>query len=103
MRLLPTEAKAKIEEAVRAWEGLRRGVMYLYEPCNCGWTIRHFNGGNYHEIVRLWRKGGRVFVMFDSTCELVPPPDWQEITEEKARSIIIDRVSDGYYWEVKDR
>lgn len=28
-------------------------VLYQ-EPCNCGSQIRHNNGGNYHEVVRLY-------------------------------------------------
>lgn len=31
----------------------KRTIVLYREKCNCGWHIRHNNGGNYHAIDRL--------------------------------------------------
>lgn len=75
MRLLPSERKEKIQDAIKRFG--EEGRLVIYEPCDCGSRIRHNNGGNYHDIVRLERDGGQAFVKYDTTCELTPSAEWQ--------------------------
>ena len=74
MRLLPSERKERVIEAIQRFN--EDGRLEICEPCNCGSQIRHNNGGNYHEIVELARDGGQVFVKYDSTSELSEPAEW---------------------------
>jgi hypothetical protein len=86
MNLLPSERNNRIEQAIKDFE--ETGRLVISEPCNCGSHIRHNNGGNYHQIIHLARDGDKVFVAFDSTCELVPSAEWEPC--EDYRALITD-------------
>jgi len=79
MYLLPSEQKARAEEAIRQFR--EAGEVVICEPCDCGSHIRHNNGGNYHATIELKRDGEQVFVRYDTTCELTPPAEWEECTD----------------------
>ena len=49
----------------------------LEEPCNCGNQIRHNNGGNYHEIIKLIKYKNKLYVFFTDTRELFPSDDYR--------------------------
>lgn len=76
MRLLPSERKESVDTAIQEFE--ESGKLSIFEPCNCGSQIRHNNGGNYHDEIYLRRDGDTVFVKRETTCELVPPAEWEE-------------------------
>jgi len=76
MKKLPSERKESIEKAIQEYR--KAGKLTICEPCNCGSHIRHNNGGNYHEVIGLSTEyGGQHFVRFGSTCELLPPAEWE--------------------------
>lgn len=81
MRLLPSEKKEQIGQAIQEFE--ETGELSIYEPCDCGSQIRHNNGGNYHDEIYLKRDGEVVFVKYETTCELVAPAEWQECEDFK--------------------
>lgn len=58
------------------------GTVVLQEPCDCGNNIRHNNGGNYHQVIRLKIRLGKIWAQFGSTCELLPEPDWELAGED---------------------
>lgn len=88
MRLLPSEQKARLAEAIVKFE--ETGELNIYEPCDCGSHIRHNNGGNYHEEVYLRKDEGKVYVKYESTCELNGPAQWTECEDWK--KVIEDRA-----------
>lgn len=88
MRLLPSVAKERVQQAIEEFE--KTGNLIICEPCDCGSHIRHNNGGNYHDIIHLTRDSGRVFVKFDTTCELVAPAEWEDC--ENPEQIIQDHA-----------
>jgi len=75
MRYLPSKRKQKIAEAIAA--ARRDGKITLYEPCNCGWQIRHNNGGNYHERCSFVVDEGKWYKKVWSTCEFEEPAEWE--------------------------
>ena len=75
MNLLPSEAKKRAKAAIQEFE--KTGRLTIYEPCDCGSQIRHNNGGNYHDIIRMAIDSGGIFVKYDTTCELVAPVEWE--------------------------
>lgn len=79
MRLLPSEQEARTKAAIQEFQ--ETSTLNICEPCDCGSHIRHNNGGNYHEIISLRRDSGQVFVMYDTTCELTPPAQWEVCTD----------------------
>lgn len=84
--LLPSEQKERIAKAINAYK--KNGSLSIFEPCNCGYQVLHNNGGNYHDEIYLKRDSGKNFVKFDTSCELVPPAQWEEITETEIINII---------------
>lgn len=52
------------------------GTVVINEPCNCGDNIRHNNGGNYHQVIRVKIRLGRVWANFDTTSELTHSTNW---------------------------
>lgn len=86
MNLLPSEREARRAQALAQLE--KTGNLVIHEPCNCGGRIRHNNGGNYHEIISLRLEDNKHYVQFDSTCELTPPAEWEEIASTRAEEII---------------
>lgn len=88
MRLLPSQQKERIKQAVEIF--YNTGKLTLAEPCNCGSQVRHNNGGNYHDIIQLVRDGEQVFIMEDTTSELEvlaewePCEDWQGVIEKNS-------------------
>lgn len=91
MNLLPSERKEREIQAIGEFEYF--GELSIYEPCDCGLHIRHNNGGNYHKEVHLRRDSGRVFVKYDTSCELTPPAEWEECEDWKA---VIRQYTDWY-------
>ena len=81
MRLLSSEQKKHIEEAVELFE--KTGKLNIDETCDCGSHIRHNNGGNYHDFIRLRRDGDKIFIKYDTTCELVAPAEWNPCDDWK--------------------
>jgi hypothetical protein len=81
MNILPSEQKKRTKVAIKYFED--NGELSIYEPCDCGSRIRHNNGGNYHEIIRLIRDEDQVFIKHDTTCELVPDAEWYECQDWK--------------------
>lgn len=79
MRLLPSEQKERIEEAVEQFNST--GQLTIEEPCDCGNQVRHNNGGNYHDIIRLARDNDKTFIVEDTTSELEAPAEWEEASE----------------------
>ncbi len=77
MRLLPSQAAQAITEAIEQFNST--GQLTIYEPCNCGGQIRHNDGGNYHEVIRLAHDNGQDFVMYDSTSGLEAPAEWEPV------------------------
>jgi len=88
MNKLPSEQREAIEKAKAKFA--ETGRLTIGEPCDCGSHIRHNNGGNYHQIIHLASDGDGYFVKYDTTCELTPAPEWDEITQDKANKIIED-------------
>jgi len=86
---LPDERKARLEKALQDFESV--GKILICEPCDCGSQVRHNNGGNYHQIIEFARVENAYYVLFDSTCELEKPPQWDEITREKVVSLISEQ------------
>ena len=82
MHNLPSEQKQAIKNAIAEFK--EKGQLDIYEPCNCGSHIRHNNGGNYHDEIYLAKDDGKYFRKDDTTCELVEPAEWYEITEQEA-------------------
>ena len=58
------------------------GTVRIEEPCDCGDRIRHDNGGNYHQVITLKYRLGKVWAKFGSTCELLPAPEWEPAGED---------------------
>lgn len=86
MRLMRLEQAAAIAAAIEEFNSTDK--LTIREPCDCGHQVRHNNGGNYHDIIRLCRDmGGEVFVMNDTTSELEAPAEWRE-TNEVAENIV---------------
>lgn len=75
MRLLPSEKKQRIAEAIQKFTD--DGKLSIFEPCDCGNRVQHNNGGNYHDEIYLQRDGEQVFVKYDTTCELTAPAEWE--------------------------
>ena len=73
--MLLDEQKEKVEKAIQEYQAI--GKLTIYEPCDCGSHIRHNNGRNYHEIIDLKCDSEQHFARFGSTCELLPPPEWE--------------------------
>lgn len=80
--LLPSEQKERLEQAIVDFNST--GTLSIYEPCDCGNRVQHNNGGNYHEEIYLKRDSGKVFVKYETTCELVSPTQWQECDDFEA-------------------
>ncbi|MHC4195647.1 MAG: hypothetical protein ACYSQZ_06855 [Planctomycetota bacterium] len=74
--LLPSEQKERLYKAID--EFVETGELAIYEPCDCGSHVRHHNGGNYHQEIFLRRDSGKCFVKYDTSCELMPPAEWEE-------------------------
>lgn len=91
MNLLPSQQKNRIEEAIKNFD--TNGKLVIYEPCNCGSHVRHNNGGNYHAIITLQQDDGKIFAKFDSTSELEPPVEWEEVTDYQG---IIKQYADWF-------
>jgi len=115
MRLLPSERQEVIREinaellrtditeemkehGYRVGPAIRLGFA---EPCDCGAHIRHFNGGNYHERVTIAVDSGRFFIKRETTCELEPPAEWEEVSAEDLVPII-EECSDWFRVCTKD-
>lgn len=86
MYLLPSEQNERVEKSLAEFE--RSGELSIFEPCDCGSQVRHNNGGNYHDEIYFKRDSGKIFVKNDTSCELVPPARWEEISEPEAERII---------------
>ncbi len=82
MNLLPSEQKERIEQAIETFE--KTNSFSIFEPCDCGNRISHNNGGNYHDEIYLRKDSGKVFVKYETTCELVPRAEWQECNDPVA-------------------
>jgi hypothetical protein len=89
MRLLPSQQAERVEQAKEIFHNA--GSLTIYEPCNCGGQVRHNNGGNYHDIVRLAKDGGQVFIMNDTTSELEAPAEWEPCEDWQG---VIEKNSD---------
>jgi hypothetical protein len=76
MHLLPSEQEKRTNEAINTFN--ETGELAIYEPCDCGSQVRHNNGGNYHGEIYLLRDSGKWFVKYETTCELMPPAEWEE-------------------------
>lgn len=76
MHLLPSEQKKRIEESISTYD--QTGSLMIEEPCDCGSHIRHDNGGNYHEFIKLKKDDEKDFIKTDTTCELNKPAEWYE-------------------------
>jgi len=92
---LPSKQNLKLQLALNEFKA--NGRIVICEPCNCGSQVRHNNGGNYHSIITIKRdetptihnRGtGRVFVKYDSTCDLIPTAEWEEINRIQAEAVI---------------
>ena len=44
----------------------------LVEPCNCGSACKHFDGGNYHQIVTLLKYRDRFYILESDTRGFFP-------------------------------
>jgi len=88
MKYLPSEQEKKIRKAIAMARRDRK--ITLYEPCDCGWQIRHNNGGNYHERVafELDRKTKQWYKMVWSTCEFEPEPEWEPSSWDEVEAFI---------------
>lgn len=86
MHKLPSQQKEAIEKAKNEFK--KNGKLTIHEPCNCGSQVRHNNGGNYHEIVKLAFDSNKFFRKYDTTSELTPEAEWNEITEEETYETI---------------
>ncbi len=84
MHNLPSDREHNLEEALKTFE--ETGSLSIFEPCDCGSRVQHNNGGNYHDEIYLRKDSGKIFVKFETTCELVPRAEWQET--DNAKSII---------------
>ena len=82
MNLLPSEQKKAVEEAIKQYN--EKGVLSIFEPCNCGSHIQHNNGGNYHDEIYLRCDEGQHFVKYDTTCELSEPAEWEPCEDPHA-------------------
>lgn len=74
--LLPSEQEKRTIEAIATFN--ETDSLSIYEPCDCGNRVQHNNGGNYHQKIYLRRDSGKLFVKYETTCELVAPEQWQE-------------------------
>ena len=84
MKLLPSELDARKIEIVGEIKAMKNGdKIYLSEPCDCGFHIRHNNGGNYHEEIVIAFDNGQYYRKDDSTCELSEPSEWFAVTLEE--------------------
>jgi hypothetical protein len=86
MKNLPSEQKIAAEKAKQKFKEC--GKLIISEPCDCGSHIRHNNGGNYHEIIHLAKDSGKFFRKDETTCELMEPAEWGEISEMEAFATI---------------
>jgi len=57
-------------------------VEVLREPCNCGFNIRHNNGGNYHEVLKLLEFKGKLYMLSTDTRELFDNDDLVMVEQE---------------------
>lgn len=89
MRLLPSEQAAAMKKAIEKFNST--GQLTIEEPCDCGNQVRHNNGGNYHDIIRLARDKGQTLIMEDTTSELEPPAEWEECNDPEA---VISKLAD---------
>ena len=47
-------------------------IEKLVEPCNCGSACKHFDGGNYHQIVTLLKYRDRFYILESDTRGFFP-------------------------------
>ena len=103
MKLLPSEqeqiVKERLPELLKAVEEGK--FIYISEPCDCGALIRHNNGGNYHYRATIVKDSGKYYVMEWSTCELIPPGEWEETTIEEITGMIKDALKEGWRVEIE--
>jgi len=87
MRLLPSENAKCLQAALTQFK--ETGEIVICEQCNCGSRIRHYHGGNYHEINTLQKDSGRIFVRYETTYE-DNKGYWNEISFQEAEKVITD-------------
>ena len=99
MRLLPREQKERLQQLPTILQKIKQGaIVYLDEPCDCGSHIRHNDGGNYHARIQIAYDDGRYYVKEGSTCRLLPPPEWEEATEDYVKRLIEEALKED--WDV---
>lgn len=92
MKVLPSEKEKAIKEAINEFD--TNCSFTICEPCDCGSHIQHNNGGNYHCYISLAREKDRFFVKYETTSELEPEAEWEEIFNREQAIKIIEENAD---------
>jgi hypothetical protein len=94
MNLLPSQQSETQRKALLLF--LEQGRIRLQEPCDCGSTVRHNNGGNYHAVVDIRMDGGKVWRTETFTGDYGSPDDWREVAWAEALEEIASRAAEGW-------
>jgi len=67
-------------------------IEILREPCDCGDRIRHNNGGNYHEVLKLLEYNKKLYMLSTDTRELFPNDDLIIIEDKNGELKLVNFV-----------
>jgi len=100
MKLLPSEQIKSLEQLPALLQQIEQGlVVVLSEPCDCGYQIRHSNGGNYHQITTLAKDMGEYYIIEGSTSEF-DNAEWAETNLAHIESVL--RVALVEDWNIEN-
>jgi len=96
--------KEKIKKIISDIEEAGSGEVITREPCDCGLSVRHNDGGRYHRVHCYIFDNNRWYVRYGTTCKLTPAPPYRRISRKAVlKSILEDLLEYGMYldwWEV---
>jgi len=92
--ILPSEQTEQQVVALGKFLDERR--LCLSQPCDCGGHIRHHNGGNYHQLVKLALDAGKAWISRTNTSDYSPPENYQEISFAEALEEVFRLAARGY-------